>query len=174
VILYIGNERALFEGEWGKGSNIPLCTSPDGIMGTGNPGMSCRDCVEKDFGPNSETPKCSQKKPIYALIPEINPVLPVVFYVAPTSFPNLKKFRAFTAQYGIQFHDLEVKFTLKPGRTKNNMDTSILNFETISNIKKTNPEAYDKIIAFRKTFLPFMAPASIAPPEETGNVQKAA
>jgi hypothetical protein len=166
VILYIGNERALFEGEYGTGSNIPRCTSEDGIMAKGEPGGSCRECDLKDFGPNSELPECTQKKPIYALIPEINPVLPVVIYVSSTSFPSLKKFRSFTAQYGIQFWDLEIKFSLTTAKTKNNKDASILNFEVVNNIKKTNPEAYQKILAFRKTFLPFMAPASVAPPEE--------
>lgn len=167
VILFVGNERAMFEGEYGKGSNIPLCTSTDGVMGDGYPGGSCMDCEMQEFGPNSERPKCTQKKPIYAIIPEINPVLPVVLNITGPSFPSLKKFRAFTAQYGIQFWDLEVKFTLTSGKTKNNMDSSILTFDVLSNIKKTNPEAHAKILAFRKIFLPYMRPLSMEPPAET-------
>lgn len=168
VILHVGSTRALFEGEYGDGgSNIPLCTSNDGIMGDGNPGGSCRACNEKDFGPDGELPTCIHKKPIYALIPEINPVLPVVFNVTGASFPSLKKHRSFCAQYGIKFWDTEIKFTLNPTKTKNKRDASILTFEIVSNIKKTNPEAYEKILAYRKTFLPYMLPSSVAPPAET-------
>jgi len=32
VILYIGSNRVLFEGDYGSGSKIPLCSSPDAIM----------------------------------------------------------------------------------------------------------------------------------------------
>jgi len=168
VILHVGSTRALFEGKFGDGgSNIPLCTSNDGIMGDGNPGGACRECDEKDFGPDGELPTCIHKKPIYALIPEINPVLPVVFNVTGTSFPSLKKHRGFCAQYGIKFWDTEIKFTLNSTKTKNKRDASVLTFEIVSNIKKTNPEAYEKILAYRKTFLPFMLPSSVAPPEET-------
>ena len=172
IILYIGSTRARFEGKYGDGgSNIPLCTSNDGSIGNGDPGGNCRECEDKEFGPDGENPTCVHKKPIYALIPEINPVLPVVINVTGTSFASLKKHRSFCAQYGINFWDSEIKFTLNPTKTKNQRDASVLTFEIISNIKKTNPEPYQKILAFRKTFLPFMRPASIAPPMET---QKAA
>ncbi len=172
VILYVGNERALFEGEFGKGgSTIPLCTSEDGAFGDGDPGGSCVSCDKKDFGPDGEVPECGNRKPIYALIPEINGVLPVCFKITGTSFPALKKFRGFCAQNGIQFWDLELKFTLTPGQTKNGSKKSVVTFEVISNIKKTNPEAHAKILEYRKTFLPYMRPDSLAPPAEA---QKAA
>jgi len=172
IILHVGSNRVLFEGKYSDGgSSIPLCTSDDGAIGDGKPGGSCRDCDEKDFGPNGETPNCMHRKPIYALIPEINPVLPVVFNITGTSFPSLKKHRSFCAQYGIKFWDSEIKFTLNPTKTKNNKEASILTFEIVSNVKKTNPEAYQKIVEFRKAFLPYMRPDSMSPPAET---QKAA
>jgi hypothetical protein len=166
VILYIGSTRVRFEGEFGRGSKIPLCTSKDGIIGYGDPGGSCADCECAQFGANGETPDCDQKRPMYVLIPEVSPVLPVVFNVPATNFGALKKYKATLSRFGNRLYDIETRFTLRPETTQNKMSTSILQMEMVSNIRKTDPEAHKKIINFRNTLLPYMMPDSVKIPEE--------
>lgn len=158
VILFIGNTRALFEGEYGIGSDIPVCTSKDGIVAEGEPGGRCGNCDLKDFSEDGDLPECTQKKPVFLLVPEINPVLPVVINATATSFPILKKFRAGLTQFGIQPHHVQVKITLKAGKTKNNRDSSKLNFEIDGNLKTGFPEVFANIEKFRSTFMPYMNP----------------
>jgi hypothetical protein len=167
VILYIGSTRARFEGDYGKGSKIPLCTSPDGINGHGDPGGDCNDCEYAQFGANGETPECDQKKPMYVLIPQVSPVLPVIFNIPATNFGALKKYKATLSRFGNRLYDVETRFTLRPETTQNKMSTSILQMEMISNIRKTDPEAHKKIVEFRNTLLPYMMPDSVKIPEET-------
>lgn len=166
VILYVGATRARFEGDYGKGSKIPLCTSQDGINGHGDPGGSCADCECAQFGANGETPECDQKKPMYVLVPEVSPVLPVVFNIPATNLGSLKKYKATLSRFGNRLYDVETKFTLRSEKTQNKMDTSILQMEMVSNIRKTDPETHKKIVEFRSTLLPYMMPDSVKIPTE--------
>lgn len=166
VILYVGATRARFEGEYGKGSKIPLCTSSDGITGHGDPGGACTECEFSQFGANGERPECEQKKPMYVLIPEISPTLPVVFNVPATNFGALKKYKALLSRYGNRLYDVETRFTLSSETTQNKMDTSVLQMEIASNIRKTDPETHKKIVEFRNVLLPYMMPESVRVPEE--------
>jgi hypothetical protein len=173
VILYVGSTRARFEGQYGRGSKIPLCTSADGIHGianenmpAGGPGGLCGECEFANFGANGEVPECSHKRPMYVLFPKISPVLPVVINIPETNFPTLKRYKAKLSRYGNRFYDVETRFTLRPEKTQNQMDTSILVMEMVSNIKKSDPESHKKIVAFRKTLLPYMQPESIKIPED--------
>lgn len=166
VILYIGSTRARFEGEYGRGSKIPLCTSPDGITGHGDPGGACSECEYAKFGANGEVPECDQKRPMYVLVPEVSPVLPVVFNVPATNFGALKKYKATLSRFGNRLYDVETRFTLKSEKTQNQMDTSILVMELASNIRKTDPETHKKIVEFRNTLLPYMMPDSVKIPDE--------
>jgi hypothetical protein len=172
VILYIGSNRVLFEGDYGSGSKIPLCSSPDGITGIANnvegggPGGECATCEESQFGPNGEKPRCQNKRPMYVLLPEVSPVLPVVFNVPSTNFKALKEYKAKISRFGNKLYDVETRFTLKPEKTQNGMSTSILQMEMLSNIKKTDKEAHKKIVAFRTILLPHMQPESIKMPDE--------
>jgi hypothetical protein len=173
VILYIGNERAYFEGDYDDpdASHIPLCTSEDGKTGyptrdSDFPGGDCTTCAKKDFGPNGELPECSNRKPIYAYIPEVNEGLPCRIDVTPTSFKQLADFRRKTSQFNLKFWDCETRFSMTKGKSKNGRPASIMGFERICNIKKTKPEAYAAVLKLRQAFLPYMAPVSAMPPGE--------
>ncbi|HKK66681.1 MAG TPA: hypothetical protein VJ946_00670, partial [Bacteroidales bacterium] len=173
VILYIGSTRARFEGEYGRGSKIPLCTSADGITGianetveNGGPGGACIDCEYSQFDASGNPPECQHKRPMYVLVPDVSPVLPVIINVPPTNFNNIKKYKAQLARFGNRLYDVETKFTLRPDKTQNQMDTSILVMETVSNIKKTDPETHKMILQFRSTLLPYMQPESVKVPDE--------
>jgi hypothetical protein len=166
VILYVGSTRARFEGEYGRGSKIPLCTSADGITGHGDPGIACAECEFGNFGANGEIPECDQKKPMYVLIPEVSPVLPVVFNIPATNFGALKKYKATLSRFGNRLYDVETRFTLRSEKTQNQMDTSIVQMEIVSNIRKTDPDTHKKIVEFRKNLLPYMMPDSVKIPEE--------
>jgi hypothetical protein len=159
VILHIGNERAYYEQEWGTGDNTPPdCSSDNGVIGIGSPGGKCVDCEFAQFGPNNEAPQCSQKKPLYLLVPEINPINPVVLYATGPSFPNIKKFNINLMQFGINIYDVKVKLSLEVKKTKNNMDASIINIETIGNIKTDDPIGYEKLTEYRSSLLGFINP----------------
>lgn len=166
VILYIGSNRALFEGKWGEGRNIPLCSSDDGIYGVGDPGGECTNCEYSKFGENGQKPRCEQKRPMYVLIPEISPILPVMFNVPATNFTALNKYKAQLSRYGNKLFDVETRFTLKKSNTQGGMTTSLLQLKMLSNIRKTDPETHKKIIEFRKNLLPYMMPETIKVPEE--------
>lgn len=159
IVLYIGNERAYYENPYGTGDNErPLCSSDNGIFGIGDPGGKCIDCENSKFGPNSETPLCSQKKPLYLLIPEVNPVMPVVINVTGPSFPELKKFRVGLMQFGVNTFDVKVKLSLKASKTKNNMPSSVLQFKTLSNFKNEDADGYAKLVKYRESILAFIDP----------------
>lgn len=159
IILYIGNERAYYESAYGTGENErPLCSSDNGVIGEGDPGGKCVDCAFSKFGPDSEPPKCSQKKPMYLLIPEVNPVMPIVINATGPSFPILKKFRVGLMQFGVNTFDVKVRLSLKAGKTKNNMPSSVLQFKTLSNIRNEDPDGYSKLVGYRESILSFIDP----------------
>jgi len=159
VILYIGNERAYYENPYGTGDNErPLCSSDEGINGHGDPGGKCVDCDLSKFGPDSEPPICSQKKPMYLLIPEVNPVMPVVINVTGPSFPELKKFRVGLMQFGVNTFDVKIRLTLKASKTKNNMPSSVLQFKTMGNFRNEDAAGYAKLVKYRESILSFIDP----------------
>ncbi len=158
IILFIGNERAFYNGPYGEGSDIPLCSSIDAMQAIGDPGGSCAACPKKDWGADGELPECGQRKPMFILIPEINPILPVMIYITGTSFPALKKFRSGLAQYGMQPHQIQISLSLNVGKSKTGRAASVIQFKIDGNVKKNSPEIFKKIEVFRKTFMPYMNP----------------
>lgn len=168
VILYVGSERALFEGQYEEGSTEPpLCSSSNGKIGVGDPGGRCSDCPEAEFGPDNIPPRCTHKKPIYILAPEINPIMPVMIYVTGPSFGTLKKYNIDLMHWGINIFDVKTSLSLKKGKTKNNRPASIIQFEPDGNIKDEDAAAYAKLVAYRDSLMPFINP-------EYKEIQKAA
>jgi len=160
IILSIGSERAFYEGEYEEGNTEPpQCSSTDGVIGQGTPGGRCAACENSKFGPDGEIPICSQKKPLYLLIPEVNPVMPVILNVTGPSFKTLKTFNVGLMQYGVNTFDIMVKLSLRKGKTKNNKPASILQFKTITNLKMTDPDGYEKLVAYRNNLLEFIDPS---------------
>ncbi len=160
IILHIGNERTYYKEAYGVGEiQPPICSSANGVIGVGEPGGKCVKCEYSQFGPNNEKPICDQKKPMYLLIPEINPVLPVVLNVTGPSFPSLKTFNISLMQFGVNVFDVKVELSLKAGKTKNKMPSSILQIETLSNIRINDPENYAKLVEYRKSLLQFIDPS---------------
>lgn len=159
VILYVGTERALFEGDYEEGSKEPpLCSSQNGKIGVGDPGGRCSDCPEAEFGPDNLPPRCSQKKPIYILAPDINPIMPVMIYVTGPSFGSLRKYNIDLMHWGINVFDVKTQLTLKRGKTKNNQPASIIQFESVGNMKDEDPAAHAKLVAYRDSLMPFINP----------------
>ena len=159
VIIHIGNTRGLFEGEFGKGSNIPLCSSNNGVQGEGNPGGACAACEEAKFSPNGTPPACKQKKPIYMLVPAINGTFPVVINTTAPSFPALKKFRRQLFHENVKPFEVEVTISLKAGKTKNDLPKSEMQFDITNNLQEDKMLAA-KILAYRENFMPWMKPVT--------------
>ncbi len=68
VILYHHPIRAYFKDKFTGASNPPDCGSIDGIVGYGNPGGDCKNCVLNEFGTWENNAKaCKERQRLYLL-----------------------------------------------------------------------------------------------------------
>lgn len=112
VIVHHSLQRAFWATsfEASGGGSQPDCYSVDSITGVGNPGGSCHDCPQAQFGSDGDGQACKQTRVLFILRPEEQ--LPCVLIVPPSGLANLKRYLLALSKKGRPVHTAVTKLDL--------------------------------------------------------------
>ena len=165
IILFIDHNRAFFEGEYGDEdvSPVPLCSSMDCVVGTGEPGGDCESCENNQYGsaPKGGGKACREVRPIYFLIE--GEAMPMMLKVAAGSFKPLKEYRLKLLKAGIKLHQVETRFTLKKVKNPAGIAYSEIEFNVHKRIQDKG--TIKAIETYRQKLEPFIKPVPAKKPE---------
>ncbi|HUW35669.1 MAG TPA: hypothetical protein VM223_28995 [Planctomycetota bacterium] len=100
VMLYTGPKNVRWDPSKGLGEAPPLCTSPDGRTGFGDPGGDCKTCPFAKWGTlkaDSNVKGCQFRR-LCILLAEGVP-LPILYSASPTSAPRILNYMATVVLY---------------------------------------------------------------------------
>ena len=137
---------------WPEGSEFdentpPLCQSPDGKQGCGDPGLLCAECGFNQFGSSGKGKACKNMRMLYILRSEDS--IPLQLALPPTSIKPFKNFvnMAFALRRRPVYGSL-VKITLKPV-SSNGFDYSVAVF---NRVRDFTGEELEGIKAYAENF----------------------
>jgi hypothetical protein len=112
VILYHHALNAYYNTKYTGGSNPPDCGSFDGKIGEGNPGGSCADCPNNQFGTGENGSKsCKNKRRVYIL--REGEVFPLLLTLPTGSLKAFTKYLKTQLSKGKTSSEIVTKFGLK-------------------------------------------------------------
>jgi hypothetical protein len=95
------------------GGEPPVCTSPDGLVGYGNPGGDCTACTFAKFGSKGEKPLCRQSRALAML--QRDAILPAIVQVPATSLRPVRAYFMQLTTRGARFFDVITRLELTKG-----------------------------------------------------------
>lgn len=111
VILYHHPIRAYFKDKFTGASNPPDCGSIDGIVGYGNPGGDCKNCVLNEFGTWENNAKaCKERQRLYLL--REGELFPVMLSLPTGSLRELSRYLMRLLSKGIKSSEVVTRFSL--------------------------------------------------------------
>ena len=117
ILVEYTTPRAYWDKPMEPGSvTPPVCSSPDGVKGVGEPGIACHTCPFSKFGSDpredSNGQACKEKRMLFLLRPDS--LLPVVVQAPSTSIRNVFDYTMGLAnELEMPFHHVLTKLTLE-------------------------------------------------------------
>jgi len=132
------------------GGTPPDCSSPDGIMGTGEPGGACTDCplsqfesAVRDDGKPGKGQACQQKRMMAIVLQDS--LIPIILSAPPTSLQNMKRYFLRLAGAAVPYYGVLTRFTLVKTSGKGVPDYSVIEAKTL---EKLTPENLEKMAGY--------------------------
>lgn len=120
IILHFASPRSYWIGglDEGDGAGPPDCSSPDGIIGTGNPGGECAICPLNQWGTatKGDGKGCKEKRMLFLLQP--NAYLPILVQVPTMSIKPLNQYMMRLATTGTMYHNVVTGVTLEKSQQR--------------------------------------------------------
>lgn len=141
VIVFAKTVRAYWPDEYSGGNDPPQCSSPDGVIGIGDPGVVCERCPFNawDSDPNGPGKACKEMKQLF-IVPKED-LLPIVLTLPPTSLAAQKRYFLKLASKGVPYSKVVTKITLQKERNeKAEYSSAVFALET-----RLDPESAEKI-----------------------------
>ena len=114
ILVKVTTPRAMWAGTMDEGGSAPpICSSPDGIKGTGKPGGDCLACPYNawDSAPGGGGKACKEKRMLYIL--RKDSILPLVVQAPSTSIQNVKEYRMGLAGQKLPYFGVETELTIE-------------------------------------------------------------
>ncbi len=116
ILVEYTTPRAYWDKPMEPGSVIPpVCSSPDGIRGTGDPGGPCHECPFSKCGSDpredSNGQACKEKRMLFLLQPDS--ILPLVVQAPSTSIRNVFDYTVMLSNQETLFQNVYTKLTLE-------------------------------------------------------------
>ena len=125
IILYFASPRSYWIGglDDGDGAGPPDCSSPDGNIGTGDPGGECATCPLNQFGTatKGEGKACKEKRMLFLLQP--NAYLPLLVQVPTMSIRPMNQYMTRLASTGTMYHNVVTGLTLEKSQQRGGGNT---------------------------------------------------
>ena len=152
VLVSLGRPRARWDKTMDEtgGGTPPVCSSPDGKIGSGDPGGPCAQCRHNVWGSDGANGKaCKEKRMLYLL--QKDNILPMVVQAPSTSIEAVKSYRIGLANQRLNYYSVETELSLE--RVEGGFPYSriiLRNVGELSEEEKTKASTY--ISAFSKMF----------------------
>ena len=92
IPVHVSTPRSRFQ------DRARVCWSPDGRIGTGDPGGKCAECPYAQWGADGKPPECTRAYQYVVLLPEHEP-LPIALILAKTSARTAKRLNYYIKAY---------------------------------------------------------------------------
>ena len=127
----------------------PNCSSPDGVMGTGDPGGPCYLCPFSKYGSDpredSNGQACKEKRMLFILRPD--GLLPIVVQAPSTSIRNVFNYTMGLAnEEEVLFHNVYTQLTLEKVNAGGGIDYGKVN---LKNVGRVSEEYHSKLESYR-------------------------
>ena len=140
IIILTQITRAYWESEFTGGGDPPVCTSPNGLVGIGNPGGDCRSCALNQFGSakngNGRGKACNEKRFLFMVTSE--ETLPIVIKAPAMSLKGAKKYLFGLTSKRKKMHSVYTRLTLEKDKNQDGTVYSKIAFTKIGDVE--NPE----------------------------------
>ena len=115
IIVKVLTPRAMWSASPGDDDEKPhpVCSSPDGIRGAGDPGGDCLSCPfnAEDSAPSGTGRACKEKRVLYIL--QKDSMVPLVVQVPSTSVPCVRQYRMNLAGQKLPYYSVETELTVE-------------------------------------------------------------
>lgn len=124
------------------GAQAPNCSSPDGILGFGDPGGNCSQCPFAKWGSRTDSSRgqaCKEQIALFLL--RNDTIMPTVLVVPPTSVVNVRRYFVSLASRAVPYWGVHTGFTLDKKMSNGNQPYAVV---TPRVIDKLDAETADK------------------------------
>lgn len=127
VIIDAPTRRTLWAAKYGQGEAgaPPICSSQDGIVGSGEPGGSCAGCRYNVFGTDFEEgpgKRCKEFQQLFLLQPDS--LIPIIINATPGSLKDVGAYFVRLLRAGLMKESVTTKLTLVKAQNKAGLDYS--------------------------------------------------
>lgn len=121
------------------GGTPPDCSSPDGILGVGDPGGACTDCPLAQFesaiksdGTPGKGQACQQKRMMAIVLQDS--LIPVILSAPATSLANMRRYFLRLAGAAVPYYGVLTRFTLVKTKGDGVPDHSVIEAKTLEKL----------------------------------------
>lgn len=166
IVLAYHPARTKYEESFEMGRTAPVCTSEDGVTGSGKPGGPCATCIYAQFEHPRET-KCALFYRLYLL--PLDAPLPIHFQIPLMNMKIIREhFQGMSAETGKFTYQVVTEFSLGTKENTKGTPYSVLVCKTVGFL---NPEAVKAITGYAESLQgQFTAPQitqGSTPPKES-------
>lgn len=166
IIVHWANRRAYWPGDF-KGSEPPVCSSPDGVWGYGDPGdklramdppQGCDHCPNAAFGSdkNQRGQACKAMRQLFVL--PRDSIIPIVVTVPPASLQNARKYFLRLVRGNVHYASVITKMTLTGERNPDGVEYARVDF---SAVEKLEADDVVKIRSYADKLAPAFAAVTV-------------
>lgn len=150
IIVHHKTARAYWESslEESGGGSPPDCSSADGKMGNGTPGIACASCPMNKFGSDSRErgKACKEMKLLFLLKPDS--LLPIVVVLPPTSLVPFKKYLMRLTSAAVPYSRVETEIKLEKDQNADGIDFAKASFKAT---QRLDPESAEFVATYAKS-----------------------
>lgn len=118
VIVHYATWRGYWREPFGIGNQFPDCSSRDGVIGIGDPGIECAGCPFNEFGTtnrdNGRGKACKEMRAVFLL--QEGDVFPTMLLLPPTSIKDATGYMMFLANKRKAYWKVVTTLTLTPDK----------------------------------------------------------